>query len=593
MSRDANIPLVLWITAAVVVHLTGGGSAVQVAQVAQDRADLRAIARGMREQLHPADTTIELLNENTAPSPDVKVAAPENMPDDPTAKGEPDPDAVADVDKTKPEPEKIKPPPKKPEAPKMLTPPAPSPPPPPPPPPPPLLPKIAPLVPAAPAPPPPPPPPMEADHRIAVRQNVAKDQPDNPTANRLADQANHTDQETVARIRAHDQDDPNPTPGEHKGPRSAEPGNDDHDKIADSDEHKGDAKHAPGEAAPASTTAEHNTPPSARPGPVVDKAPPPPSAPGGKGAGARAALPAPPAAPPPSPGGAGPASPEVVGSDRGTYTLDPANPGGNGKSRVAVKKRTTKSFESPVHVGSIGLGGSGVPGGPNLNLTMAGVESVVGKEKFKSERAADGAARRSARLGSFEKNKFDRWRAAIENYEPSVKEGNQTSLNAAASPFATYLNTIHNRLHPIFAEEFLDSLESLPKTHALNGDLVTVLEVVLSPTDGRIVNLGVVRGSGVTAFDVVSLSSVNRAQPFGKAPEIIVSPDGKVYLHWEFHRDRNDACSTRNAFPYLLKAAPPGPTPLAPLAPRKGLGAPPKDDTPGRAPAPMLPLRAH
>ena len=72
-----------------------------------------------------------------------------------------------------------------------------------------------------------------------------------------------------------------------------------------------------------------------------------------------------------------------------------------------------------------------------------------------------------------------------------------------------------------------------------------------------------------------------------------MSPDGKVYLHWEFHRDRNDACSTRNAFPYLLKAAPPGPTPLAPLAPRKGLGAPPKDDTPGRAPAPMLPLRAH
>ena len=123
MSREANIPLVLWITAAMVVHLTGGGSAVQVAQVAQDRADLRAIARGMREQLHPADTTIELLNENTAPSPDAKVAAPEKMPDDPTAKGEPDPEA--DAEKTKPEPEKIKPAPKKAEAPKVLPPPPP------------------------------------------------------------------------------------------------------------------------------------------------------------------------------------------------------------------------------------------------------------------------------------------------------------------------------------------------------------------------------------------------------------------------------------------------------------------------------------
>jgi hypothetical protein len=434
---------------------------------------------------------------------------------------------------------------------------------------------------------------MEPDHRIAVRQNVTKDQPDNPTANRLADQANHVDQETIAKIRAHDQDDPTPTAGASKGPKSVEPGNDDHDKVADSEEKKGDVKHAPGENAAESTTAEHNTPPSPRPGPQVDKAPPPPSAPGGHGQGARAALPAPPSAPPPTAGGAGPASPEVTASDRGTYTLDPANPGGNGKSRVAGKKRNAKSWDSPVHVGSIGLGGSGTPGGPNLNLTMAGVESVVGKEKFKTEREADGAARRTARLGSYEKNKFDRFRAAIENYEPSVKEGNQTSLNAAASPFATYLNTIHNRLHPIFAEEFLDSLDSLPKTHSLNGDLVTVLEVVLSPAEGRIVRMGVVRASGVTAFDVVSLSSVSRAQPFGKAPDIIVSPDGNVYLHWEFHRDRNDACTTRNAFPYLLKAKPPAPPGPAPLAPRKGLGAPPGDDTPGGVPAPILPLRAH
>jgi hypothetical protein len=591
MSRDANIPLVLWITAAMVAHLAGGGGAVQVAQVQQDRADLRAIARGMREQLHPADTTFEILSDSTEPTPDVKVAAPtDKASDDPTAKNEPDPDHDAEPEHTKPEPEKIKPPEKKAEPPK-IEPPKAAPPPPPPPPPPPLLPKIAPAAPAAP--PPPPPPPIEPDHRIAVRQNVAKDQPDNPAANRIADQANHTAEETMARIRAHDQDDPNPTPGASKGPKSVEPGNDDHDKVADSEEHKGNKDHAPGEAAPASTTAEHNTPPSPRPGPMVDKAPTPPSAPGGHGQGARAAMPSPPVAPPPTPGGAGPASPEVTASDRGTYTLDPANPGGNGKSRVAGKKRTAKNWDSPVHVGSIGLGGAGVPGGPNLNLTMAGVEKVVGKEKFKTEREADGAARRSARLGSYEKNKFDRFRAAIENYEPSVKEGNQTSLNAAASPFGTYLNTIHNRLHPIFAEEFLDSLDSLPKAHALNGDLVTTLEVVLSPAEGRIVRMGVVKASGVTAFDVVSLSSVQRAAPFGKAPEIIVSPDGNVYLHWEFHRDRADACTTRNAFPFLLKVAPPGSSQQPALGPRKGLGAPPSDDTPGGVPQPILPLRAH
>src|SRR3954467_8177713 len=103
MSREANIPLVLWITAAMVAHLAGGESAVQVAQVQQDRADLRAIARGMREQLHPADTTFEVLTENTEPTPDTKVAAPEKPSDDPAAKSDPDQDPDAEPDHTEPE----------------------------------------------------------------------------------------------------------------------------------------------------------------------------------------------------------------------------------------------------------------------------------------------------------------------------------------------------------------------------------------------------------------------------------------------------------------------------------------------------------
>jgi hypothetical protein len=36
----------------------------------------------------------------------------------------------------------------------------------------------------------------------------------------------------------------------------------------------------------------------------------------------------------------------------------------------------------------------------------------------------------------------------------------------------------------------------------------------------------------------------------------IVSPDGNVYVHWEFHSDPFDACTTRDARPYLLKGVP-------------------------------------
>ncbi len=66
--------------------------------------------------------------------------------------------------------------------------------------------------------------------------------------------------------------------------------------------------------------------------------------------------------------------------------------------------------------------------------------------------------------------------------------------------------------------------------------------------------MGIVKTSGVTVFDVTALVSFSHAPPFGKAPDIVVSANGKVYLHWELHRDGDDACSTRNAHPFMLKS---------------------------------------
>jgi len=40
---------------------------------------------------------------------------------------------------------------------------------------------------------------------------------------------------------------------------------------------------------------------------------------------------------------------------------------------------------------------------------------------------------------------------------------------------------MHNRIHPIFAESFLESLDGLPATHPMNDKhLVTRLEIVLA-----------------------------------------------------------------------------------------------------------------
>src|SRR6187399_2895636 len=51
MGREPNIPLFLWIAAAILTHLTWGGGADQVAEVFQERADLRRFATSVQNTL--------------------------------------------------------------------------------------------------------------------------------------------------------------------------------------------------------------------------------------------------------------------------------------------------------------------------------------------------------------------------------------------------------------------------------------------------------------------------------------------------------------------------------------------------------------
>jgi TonB family protein len=229
-----------------------------------------------------------------------------------------------------------------------------------------------------------------------------------------------------------------------------------------------------------------------------------------------------------------------------------------------------------------GLGEKTAPGTMNTNLQEAQVVAVVGVDNLRKLREADGERRKSEHRGSWAGSSFDRWKSAIENYVSSVKPGNQTALNTAAVPFASYLNGMHNRIHPIFAEGFLETLGNLPPSHPMNDKhLVTRLEIVLTK-EGHLKKMGIVRTSGITAFDIAALDAVDRAQPFGPAPGAIVSPDGNVYLHWEFHRDEVYACSTMGARPFVLSApaekneeqGPPAPNP-GPAGPSREPGPPP------------------
>src|SRR6185295_11543310 len=102
-------------------------------------------------------------------------------------------------------------------------------------------------------------------------------------------------------------------------------GNSKEEHSASTETKEGNEAHAPGENKARATDSVHERP--APPAPPTPQGGSPPSAPGGQGGGARGVA-AQPAGPPPSPGGAGPASPEVIAGEKGSYALDPVNPGG-------------------------------------------------------------------------------------------------------------------------------------------------------------------------------------------------------------------------------------------------------------------------
>ncbi len=559
-SRGPEIPIVLWICAAVCAHFMMGGGTEEVSKqlrhYSDDRQYISLLGAQARERTRASEQSFEVA------VVDVGAKPKEDEPEEPPAP----PPPVAKKDEPKPEPPKKAEEPKKVEPPKQEI-------------------KVVvkeedPLKKLDEQ-------PLKTDQRIAVKQHAKPKQDDNPNAKFVADEANKVEEESVATQTAHDQDDENPTPGANKtaGPKDRT-GDSERTKIADSDEHKGNKDNAPGEKGTEFEVQRDNKPIEKPQATAAVAAPTTEAVPKSGGDGrAPSQLTLKETPPQLAPGAQPSPSPELATSPNGAAWFTPVKPGAQAAQDPIAG--TTNQQRKPVVPNAqqptkwLGLGGNPGPGQVNLNLSTKGVVAVVGSEQLRKEREADGERRKSEHRGSWTASNFERWKNAIENYVSSVKPGNQTALNTAAVPFASYLNTIHNRIHPLFADSFLGSLDNLPKTHPLNSPkLIARVEIVVSPKEGRIVKLGVVKTSGITAFDIAALDAVHRAQPFGPAPGAIISADGNVYLHWEFHRDEVFACSTMHARPFLLNTPPKGP-PEEPQPPGPGpkppqeRGAPP------------------
>jgi TonB family protein len=188
--------------------------------------------------------------------------------------------------------------------------------------------------------------------------------------------------------------------------------------------------------------------------------------------------------------------------------------------------------------------------GKNLKLNLTGddVDKIFGKTEGAPRELSENES--SHKQGKWEK----RWgaiKSSLENFIPEVKPGNQTALGTRAAPFAAYIARMHRGIHKLWGFGVLEDWDKKSASNPLNNmELWTMIEIVLNG-DGTVDKLTIARPSGFLPFDVAAMDVVMSAGPYPDPPSAIKSSNGKIYLHWRFHRD-DRACGTFGVDPYIL-----------------------------------------
>jgi hypothetical protein len=144
-------------------------------------------------------------------------------------------------------------------------------------------------------------------------------------------------------------------------------------------------------------------------------------------------------------------------------------------------------------------------------------------------------------------------KAALENFVPNVRYGNQIAINTRESVYAPYIAEVHRNIHLLWANGYLRHLDlNVPMGHPLsNQRLVTLMELVIDAKTGTVKEAVIVESSGVPDYDAEAVRVALDARADREAPSAIVSPDGNVYLHWHFWRDHRQ-CGTFGVSVYVL-----------------------------------------
>ena len=193
-------------------------------------------------------------------------------------------------------------------------------------------------------------------------------------------------------------------------------------------------------------------------------------------------------------------------------------------------------------------------GRPRLNLDHHSHDRIYGKEARRQRELARLAPSKSRGRGS----RWKQIKSALENFIPEVQPGNQTALGTRANPFAVYIARMHRRIHRLWGYGLLVDLDLKSDSNPMNDmKLWSMIEVVVLP-DGKVEKATIVKHSGYLPYDVAALNTIFTSSPYQATPRAIRSADGKVYMHWRFHRDQRQ-CGTFGVDPYILTKPPAGP----------------------------------
>ncbi|HEY8428903.1 MAG TPA: hypothetical protein VIL20_11035 [Sandaracinaceae bacterium] len=387
----------------------------------------------------------------------------------------------------------------------------------------------------------------------------------------LAEENSRVEEETLARVRSAQADEPDPSPAAARERVESE------DEGDSAEQASADLHDAQGSNERNPTPEEARLPPERPREHEASRSPTPQASQAARGDERAGSAPG---ASPPShaagggrrtQGGAARSEREVIVSDgTGTFRVRVPNPrpegegegeGGDvasigpGRGHAGEGRAAGAAGRGRHHAQGGGAAGAGAP---DLRMSWTQFASLYGEEELRRQREAYLEQRRSRTRGSSHQQRWERFRAALEHYDVSVRPGNQTALNTRADPFAAYIASMHRRIHRRFAEDFLvRPPPTVAAVLATNPDMHTKLEIAID-ANGRVARIGVVATSGDILFDYGAYNSVMTAQPFEATPEAIRSPDGLVYLHWSFYANER-RCGTMNAEAYILARAPEGP----------------------------------